>query len=124
MKFRRHAISLAALASMLPRLANAECPNHIYRISGTAIEEAGRTLSAPIVFSWFEDRDERPQVERTQAKAGRYSVDVPYYPQRKSKPNGSQVRGPAYSCDARLMFVTTMPSVKGEVPRASLFITP
>lgn len=115
MKLRHQAIQLAALVCMLPSLANGECKGRSYKISGTAIDKAGRPLSAPISFSWIEEYNGRSQTIQTQAKAGRYSVDIPFYPQAKQRPVTAVLDGDLYyRCDARLKSVSyTFPSARG-----------
>lgn len=108
MKFKQ-AIPLAVLACALASTASAECMVHIYKVAGTATGKSGRPLSGPIAFSWIEEHDGRMQSKQTRARAGRYSIDIPFYAQAKSKP------GAMYTCDAVLKSVSyTFPSVPGQ----------
>lgn len=106
MKLLRQVASFAILACMLPSIANGECKVVLYKISGSATDKFGHPLTAPISFSWVEEYDGRTHTKTVRAKAGRYSIDLPFYAQAKAK-LGVPVLGRAlYSCDAQLASVS------------------
>ncbi len=106
MNVPRCAMVLIGLICSFSGVAYGECSVQMYRISGSVSDSVGRPLTGAIQFSWQEVHDGRAQTIQTQALAGRYQVEIPFYTQAKSSLQGTLTGGPLYRCDAQLKSVS------------------